>query len=103
MCLLRGIYPASGHPRAQKPPLGRVPTPPVWDDRLDALGQRRGRLPSSVWSRHRAVKQGKSGGSVGTTYQGKGQGKGKGSGEGKTGQGGEGKGSREGQRMAIGH
>ena len=45
--------------------------------------QRRGKLPSSVWTRHRAVKQGKSGGSVGTTDQGKG----KGSREGKIGQG----------------
>ena len=29
MCPRRGIDPASGHPRAQKPPLGRGPSPPV--------------------------------------------------------------------------
>ena len=39
---------------------------------LDAPGQRRGQLPSSVWTRHRAVKQGQSGGTAGTTSQGKG-------------------------------
>ena len=44
----------------------------------------RGHLPSFVWTRHGAVKQGKSGGSVGTTSRGKG----KASREGKTGQGG---------------
>ena len=71
---------------AQKLPLGRGPALPVWDDRLGAHGQRQGLLPSSVWTRHRAVKQGKSGGSVGTTSKGKG----KGSGEGKMGQGGRG-------------
>ena len=42
--------------------------------------------PSWMWTRHRAVKQGKSGGSVGTTDQGKG----KGSWEGKSGQEGTG-------------
>ena len=93
MCPRRGIDPASGHPRAQKPPLGRGPSPPVWDGRLDATGQRRGKLPSSAWTQHRAVKQGKSGGSVGTTDQGKG----KGSREGKTGQGGGGR-TRGGER-----
>ena len=64
---------------------------------------------SSLWTRHGAVKQGKSGGSVGTTDQGKGkgrsgerpmgttacggkgQGKGKGSREGRIGQGGRGR------------
>ena len=69
MCPRRRKDPASGHPRAQKPPLGRSPSPPVWSP-----SQRRGTLPSSVWTRHRAVKQGKSGGSVGTTDQGKGKG-----------------------------
>ena len=66
-------------------------------------------LPSSAWTRRREVKQGKSGGSVGTTdqgkgkgrsvvrlmgtaaYRGKGQGKGKGRGEGRLGQGGRGR------------
>ena len=75
VCLRQGKDPASRHPGAQEP-LG-------WDDRLDAPGQWRGKLPSSVWTRHKAVKQGKSRGSVGTT----GQGKGKGSREGKIGQG----------------
>ena len=37
-------------------------------------GQRRGQLPSSVYPRHRAVKQGQSRGSVGTTSKGKGRG-----------------------------
>ena len=32
---------------------------------------RRGQLPTAVWTRHRAAKQGQSGGSVGTTAQGK--------------------------------
>ena len=41
---------------------------------LDAPGQRRGQLRSSGSTRHRAVKQGKYGGSVGTTSQGKGRG-----------------------------
>ena len=87
MCPHRGKGPASGHPRAQKPPLGRSLSPPVWYDRLDAPGQWRGPLPSSVWTRHREVKQGKSGGSVGTTVQGKG----KGSGERRIGQRGRGR------------
>ena len=52
-----------------------------------APGQWQGQLPCSVWTQHRAVKQGKSGGSVGTTDQGKG----KGSREGKIGQGGRGR------------
>ena len=93
--------PVSGHTRPQKPPLGRGPSPPAWDDCLDALSQRRRQLPSSVWTQHKEVKQGRSRGSVGTTDQrkgkgrsgerpmgttadgGKGQGKGKGSKEGK--------------------
>ena len=32
--------PASGHPRAHQPPLGRGTSPPAWDGRLDAPGQR---------------------------------------------------------------
>ena len=36
-------------------------------------GQRGGQLPSSVWTRHTAVKQGQPCGSDGTTYQGKGR------------------------------
>ena len=48
MCPRRGSDPASGHPRAQKPPLGRDPPPPVWGVHLDARGQQRGRLSSSV-------------------------------------------------------
>ena len=109
MCPLRGKDPASGHPRAHQPLLGRGSSLPAWDGRLDAPGQRRRRLPSSVWTRRREVKQGKSGGSVGTTdqgngkgrsgerpmgttaYGGKGQGKGKGSREGRIGQGGRGR------------
>ena len=106
----RGKDPVSGHARAQKTPLGGGPSPPAWDDRLDTPGQRRRQLlPSSVWTRHREVKQGKSGGSVGTTdqrkgkgrsgerpmnttaYGGKGQGEGKGSREGRIGQGGRGR------------
>ena len=102
----RGKDPASGHPRALKPLLGRGTSLPAWDGRLDAPGQRRRQLPSSVWIRHREVKLGKSRGSVGTTdqgkekgrsgerpmgttgYGGKGQGKGKGSREGRIGKGG---------------
>ena len=64
--------------------LGPRPPPPSPPSQLDAPGERRGQLPSSVWTQHIAVKQGKSGGSVGTTYPGKGQG----SREGKIGQGG---------------
>ena len=109
MCPRRGNDPASGHPRAHQPPLGRGTSPPAWDGRLDAPGQRRRHLPSSAWTRRREVKQGKSGGSVGTTDQGKGkgrsvvrpmgttaygwkgQGKGKGRAEGRLGQGGRGR------------
>ena len=75
--------PASGHPRAQKPPLGT--SPPAWDDRLDARGQRQGQLPSSVWTRHRGVKQGKSRAPLAQLT------KGKESREGKIGQGGRGR------------
>ena len=49
-----------------QPPSHRFPPPPVRDDRLDAPGQRRGQR-ASVWTRHREMKHGKSGGSVGTT------------------------------------
>ena len=34
-CPCRGSDPTIGNPRAQKPPLGRVPPPPVWGVRLD--------------------------------------------------------------------
>ena len=116
MCPRRGDDPASGHPRAHQPPLGRGTSPPAWDGRLDAPGQRRRHLPSSAWTRRREVKQGKSGGSVGTTdqgkgkgrsvvrpmgtvaYGGKGQGKGKGRGEGRLGQGGRGR-SKGGEKL----
>ena len=116
MCPRRGNDPASGHPRAHQPPLGRGTSPPAWDGRLDAPGQRRRHLPSSAWTRRREVKQGKSGGSVGTTdqgkgkgrsvvrpmgtvaYRGKGQGKGKGRGEGRLGQGGRGR-SKGGEQL----
>ena len=40
LCPRWGTDPASGHPGAQKPPLGRGPSLPVWDDCLEALGQR---------------------------------------------------------------
>ena len=81
-----------------------------------SAGQRRRHLPSSAWTRRREVKQGKSGGSVGTTdqgkgkgrsvvrpmgtvaYGGKGQGKGKGRGEGRLGQGGRGR-SKGGEKL----
>ena len=116
MCPRRGNDPASGHPRAHQPPLGRGTSPLAWDGRLDAPGQRRRHLPSSAWTRRREVKQGKSGGSVGTTdqgkgkgrsvvrpmgtvaYRGKGQGKGKGRGEGRLGQGGRGR-SKGGEKL----
>ena len=109
MCHRRGNDSASGHIRAHQPPLGRGTSPPAWDGCLEALGQRRRHLISSAWTRRREVKQGKSGGSVGTTdqgkgkgrrvvrpmgttaYGGKGQGKGKGRGEGRLGQGGRGR------------
>ena len=47
-----------------------IPGPPL--AALDARGQWRGPLPSSVWTRPRAVKQGQSGGSVRTTSHRKG-------------------------------
>ena len=116
MCPRRGNDPASGHPRAHQPPLGRGTSPPAWDGRLDAPGQRRRHLPSSAWTRRREVKQGKSGGSVGTTDQGKGkgrsmvspmgttaygwkgEGKATGRGEGRLGQGGRGR-SKGGEKL----
>ena len=49
------------------------PPPPVLGAHLEASGQWRGPLPSSVWTRHRAVQQGHSRGSVGTPSQGKGR------------------------------
>ena len=76
MCPRRGNDPTSGHPRAHQPPLGRGTSPPAWDGRLDAPGQRRRHLPSSAWTRRREVKQGKSRGSAGTTDQGNGKGRG---------------------------
>ena len=39
MCPRWGSDPASGHPGAQKPPLGRDPPPPVWGVHLDVPGQ----------------------------------------------------------------
>ena len=59
-CALRHPHPPTGGP-------GGV--------HLDAPGQRRGQLPSSVWTRHGAVRQGHSRGSVGTTSRGKGRGR----------------------------
>ena len=75
MCPRRGNDPTSGHPKAHLLPLGRGILPPAWDGRLDAPGQRRRHLPSSAWTQRTEVKQGKSGGSVGTTDQGKGKGR----------------------------
>ena len=75
MCPRRGNDPASGHPRAHQPPLGRGTPPLARDGRLDAPGQRRRHLPSSAWTQRREMKQGKSGGSVGTTDQGNGKGR----------------------------
>ena len=51
MCPRQGNDPASGHPRAHQPTLGRGTSSPAWDGRLDAPGQRRRHLPSSVWTR----------------------------------------------------
>ena len=74
VCPCRGSDLTSAHPGPQKaPPLGRGPPPPVWGVHLDAPGQWGGRVPFPVWVPHRAVKQGQSGGSVGTTYEGKGR------------------------------
>ena len=50
----RGNGPASGHPRAHQPPLGRGTSPPAWDGRLDLPGQRRRHLPSSACSTQRS-------------------------------------------------
>ena len=51
-----------------------IPPPPLGPlVHLDAPGQRRGQLPSSVWTRHGAVRHGQTGGSVGATSQGKGR------------------------------
>ena len=58
---------------AQNLPSGRGDPLRDWDDPLDAPGQRQGQLPSSVWTRQRAVKRRKSKGSVGTTDEGKGK------------------------------
>ena len=69
------IESASGHRGSQKPPLRRGPPQPVWGVHLDAVGQQPGRLPSSVWTRNRAVKHGQSGSSASRTYQGKGMGR----------------------------
>ena len=52
-------------------PLQAQPPPPPPADARG--GQRRGQLPSSLWTRHGAVKQGQSGGPVGATFQGKGR------------------------------
>ena len=57
-----GPFPGSGQCSVAASP----PPPPEY-------GQRRGRLPSSVRARYGAVKQGQSGGSVGTTSRGKGR------------------------------
>ena len=57
MCPCQGSEPASGHPRAQKPPLGRGPPPPAWGVHVGAPGQRLGQLPWTLWSRHRAAKR----------------------------------------------
>ena len=56
MCPRRGNGPASGHTRAHQPPLGGGTSPPAWDGRLEAPGQRRRHLPSSAWTRRREVK-----------------------------------------------
>ena len=40
MCPGWGKDPASGHLRAQQPPFGRGPSLPLWDECLEALGQR---------------------------------------------------------------
>ena len=52
MCWCRGTDPASGHLRAHRPPLGRGSRPLVLGAHLDAPGQRRAQLPSSVWTQH---------------------------------------------------
>ena len=59
-------------PPCPKAAVGGSPLP-VLGSHVDAPGQWQAPLPSSAWTRHRAVKQGQSGGSVGTTSQGKGR------------------------------
>ena len=54
MCPCWGNEPASGHPRVQQPPLGRVPPPLVWGVCLP-LANGKGCCPS-VWTQHSAVK-----------------------------------------------
>ena len=115
VCPRRGNDPANGHPRVHQPPLGRgIPHRwlgmAAWTHLANGEG-----MPSSAWTRRGEVKQGKSGGSIGTTdqgngkgrsgerrmgttaYGGKGQGKGKGGREGRLGQGGRGR-SQGGER-----
>ena len=56
----RGSDPTSGHPRAQKPPLGRGSPLPALGVHLDTPGQRRGWLPSSfVWTLTQGSETGK--------------------------------------------
>ena len=62
----QGSDPATGHPG-----LGRGAPPPVWGVHLEALGQLRGQLPSSMWTQHGAVKQGHSGAPLGQPPKGK--------------------------------
>ena len=66
----------NGEPRDPPPPhlLAQTSHRPYGGVRLDARSQWRGRLPSSVWTRHGAVKQGRCWGSVGTHPQGNGRG-----------------------------
>ena len=59
MCPRRGNDPASGHPRARQPPLGRGTSTPARNDRLDTPGQRRRHLPCSACTQRREVKQGR--------------------------------------------
>ena len=70
MWLRWGSDPASGHPGAQKRPLGRGPLPP-WGVHLDAPGQQH--CPPLCAPNMGTVKQGWSRGSIGKTYQGKGR------------------------------
>ena len=73
MCPRRGNDPASGHPRAHQPPLGRGTSPPAWDGRLDAPGQRRRHLPSSAWTRRREVNRASPGAPLAQPTKGKGR------------------------------
>ena len=103
--------PPSGHPGAPELSLGRgPPAAGMGVSTWTPLGQRRGPVPSSVWTRHGAVAQGQSG----TTSRG--NGRGCGGGEGRPGRGGgggheglrgrwgpppaEGEGSREGRGVS---